>query len=195
MPRIDNTEFYNASLKKHKQNPLGLHWSSKERQNIRFEVFRKLLDKQLCRLRIVDAGCGFGDLYTYLEDKNSQALEYIGIDTHKKMVKIAQKSTGKKIIHADIISDILPRADYYLCSGAMNILEPFDTLLFIKKMIDASDKGVIFNLLQGERGDAIYNKQEPEKLQKNLAFFDGSIDLYDDYLEGDFTLHLKKRVL
>jgi len=193
MARMNNTQFYNASIKKYKKTAMGVHWASAERQLIRFEVFHALLKDELRFSTIVDAGCGFGDFYLYLESKNSLPLEYIGLDSHKKMVSIAKKATKQQVLHGDILRDVLPEADYYFCSGALNILEPFETILSIKQMLRYAHRGVVFNILKGEKDTSSYNKYMPHEMRTLLEFFQGKIEIIEDYLKGDFTVFLRKK--
>jgi SAM-dependent methyltransferase len=192
VPRVDNTKFYNLSIKNYKKTAQGVHWASRGRQYARFELFKRILGDLLPESSVVDAGCGFGDLYHYLKAEDLLPRHYIGVDSHAQMVSISRKDTNQTIIHADILHDEIPYADYYLCSGAMNTLEPFETILFIRRMIEHAHKGVVFNLLEGESRSGTYNKFKPAKLQELLAFFNGSIEIYDDYLHGDFTLFMQK---
>ncbi len=192
MPRVNNTEFYNHSISRYKMTPRGVHWASKERQELRFEVFKKLLGYKLERATVVDAGCGFGDLYLYLCESGIRPQKYIGLDVHAKMVKEAKKRTRQTILQTNILKEKLPYADYYLCSGAMNILERFETVLFIKQMLKFAEKGVIFNILKGKDYSDTYNKYEPEEMLKLLAFFEGEIEIIEGYLDDDFTVYMKK---
>lgn len=192
--RIDNTLFYNASIEKYKQTAKGLHWASKNRQIQRFKIFKTLLEDKLSKATIVDAGCGFGDLYHYLDSQKSLPLEYIGLDSHQKMVNIARVSTQQKILHLDVLTATLPEADYYLCSGALNILEPFETLLFIKQMLRHARKGIVFNILKGENSSATYNKSTPNEMKEILSFFEGDIEIIEEYLDDDFTVFMKKEI-
>ena len=194
MARVDNTVFYNASIEKYKQTAQGVQWASKSRQVARFEIFRNLLKDEISRASVVDAGCGFGDLYHYLKSQKSLPREYIGLDSHAKMVTIARASTQQKILHLDVLTSVLPEADYYLCSGALNILEPFETLLFIKQMLRYAKKGLIFNILKGENQSLTYNKFMPKDMQKKLSFFDGDIEIIEAYLDDDFTVFMKKKL-
>lgn len=192
--RIDNTLFYNASIDIYKHTARGLHWASKSRQVVRFEVFKNLLHDRLSELRIVDAGCGFGDLYHYLKSQKCLPLEYIGVDCHTKMVKIARESTNQKILHLDILTSSLPEADYYLCSGALNILDPFETVLFIKQMLRYAKKGLVFNILRGTKSSPTYNKSTPKEMQQILSFFEGDIEMIESYLDDDFTVFMQKKL-
>ena len=146
MPKIDSEKFYLSSLKKYGIDPKGVNWVSQETQELRFDMLIRMLPNTLNSL--VDAGCGFGDFYIYLQKKNIQCKKYIGIDSLHKMCTIATKNTKQEIILADVIKDKLPFAEYYVCSGAMNILNEFETYLFIKKCLEASQKAFIFIYLK-----------------------------------------------
>ncbi len=193
MPRVDNGKFYNLALSKYKRTARGVHWASKERQDIRFEKIYTLLGDKISESTVVDAGCGFGDLYHFLKVKNAVPKHYTGLDVHTKMVKIARKETAQTILHADVLHDKLPYADYYLSSGAMNLLYPFETQMFIQRMFDHSYKGVVFNILKGSSvEDDIYNKYTIEKLKKLLLPFKADIEICDDYLDDDLTIMMIK---
>ena len=192
MPRINNNKFYDLSIKRFKQTPQGLHWQSKQTQELRFEAILTILQPEIKQLSLVDAGCGFGDFYCYLHQEDSLPASYIGIDIHPKMVKIAKKRTKKTIIEANILTATLPEADYYVCSGAMNVLERFETTLFISQMLRFAKQGVIFNLLKGEDSSSTYNKYLPSEIRKQFSDFTGELQIIEGYLEDDFTVLLKK---
>jgi len=192
MARVDNTSFYNLSIKKYKKTAMGVHWASEARQTLRFKIFKHLLEKRLHESCIVDAGCGFADLYRYLKKEKVLPLEYIGLDSHPNMVKLARKSTKQRILHVDVLTAVLPQADYYICSGAMNLLEPFETLLFIKQMLRYANKGVLFNILKGDDDSDTYNKYLPQQMREALSFFSGDIEIIEDYLDDDFTVFMQK---
>ena len=67
MSRIDNEEFYAAAIKKHGDSSRGVHWNSVYSQEKRFEVLLSCIGGE--GYSIVDAGCGFGDLHTYLQKR------------------------------------------------------------------------------------------------------------------------------
>jgi len=191
MARVDNETFYDASLADHGFTAKGVHWRDKERQDIRFEVMTKLLGEKLHYSSVVDAGCGLGDLYDYWLRLNRKPKRYIGIDLHMKMVEYAKEKTQQTILCADIVKDTLPIADYYLCSGALNTLERFETIMAIKNMLRFSQKGLIFNILKGDNHSKTYNKYQPQKMKEQLSFFKGKMHLIDGYLEDDFTIYLE----
>ncbi|MCF6309485.1 MAG: class I SAM-dependent methyltransferase [Sulfurimonas sp.] len=190
MPRINNENFYSSAIEKHGTTAKGVNWHSQESQKIRFAIILDMLPDDLCPFTIADAGCGFGDLYTYmLKKKKAPPNKYIGIDSLIDMYSIASDKTGCEIIIADICKDTLPSADYYICSGAMNVLESFETHLFIRNCFLTCTKGFIFNVLHGNKKSETYNymtTEEIEQIAKDLGV--SHIELKDDYLEDDITV-------
>ncbi len=190
MSRVDNEKFYTAAIKKHGDSPKGVHWNSLYSQQKRFEILLSCIDDE--EFSIVDAGCGFGDLYGYLEKQGIKCSSYVGLDLSPSMVKIAKKKTGCEIYEADICRDVLPAADYYLCSGAMNILSRFDTYLFIRNCYGASKKGFAFNLLMGEDDSLVYNHFYPSELKQLFDELGAKTTVKKGYLKHDFTVFLEK---
>jgi len=191
--KIENRVFYKASLKKHKNDVKALHWNSKESQEIRFEIIDKLLPSNLEDATLVDAGCGFGDFYLYLQSKNHLPKNYIGLDVMPEMVCEAKKRTAQNIYKCDIIYEELPQADYYICSGAMNILSRFETHLFIQQCLKASNKAFIFNLLEGEDDSMVYNHFFPSEIKSLAKELKVRIEIIRGYMPYDFTTCLSKK--
>ena len=190
MSRIDNEIFYTAAIKKHGLSSRGVHWNSKHSQETRFDVLLSFIEEE--NFSLVDAGCGFGDLHTYLQDKKLLVKPYIGLDLSPAMVEIAKEKTGCDILEKDICRDALPEADYYVCSGAMNILNRFDTYLFISNCFKACTKGFVFNLLMGEDDSLVYNHFYPKELQNLFDELGASVHVKKGYLPHDFTVFMEK---
>jgi SAM-dependent methyltransferase len=189
MRKIENYEFYTSSLKKYGLDVKALHWNSDESQQIRFDTLLKLIPQDITTLNIADAGCGFGDLYLYMKKK---PLSYIGLETMKQMCQEARNRTGCKILHVNILRDTLPQADYYICSGAMNILSRFDTYLFIRRCVEHSKKGFIFNILQGEDESMVYNYFQPNEIKKMAEKLSLTCKIKTGYLERDMSIGFYK---
>jgi len=190
MSRIDNEKFYAAAIKKHGESSKGVHWNSLYSQQKRFEVLLSCIDDE--SFSIVDAGCGFGDFHNYLQEKAVCFSSYIGLDLSPSMVEIAKEKTGCEIHECDICRDLLPQADYYVCSGAMNILSRFDTYLFIRNCYEACTKGFVFNLLMGEDDSLVYNHFYPKELQSFFDELGAKATVKKGYLKHDFTVCLEK---
>ena len=189
MPRIDNEKFYTSAIEMYGTSAKGVNWHSKRTQEIRFDIILEMLPKDVNSFSIVDAGCGFGDFYNYMLKKKKTPRKYIGIDSLLDMYSIASEQTGCEIIIADITKDSLPRSDYYVCSGAMNTLNSFETHLFIQNCYSTCRDGFIFNILYGESDSETYNyltKDEISKIAKALHV--EYVIIKEGYLSNDITV-------
>jgi len=187
MPRIDSEKFYTSAIDMHGITAKGVNWTSKETQEIRFDVILDMLPNKINSL--VDAGCGFGDFYTYMNKKNRTPKSYIGIDSLIDMYSIASSNTAQEIIIADITKDKIPFAEYYVCSGAMNVLDKFETYLFMRNCFLACGTGFIFNILHGEDKSETYNYFSTCQIQniaKELKVT--HVQIKTDYLDNDITV-------
>lgn len=187
MPRIDSEKFYTSAINTYGVSAKGLNWTSKKTQEIRFDALLQLLPENIDS--IADAGCGFGDLYYYMIKKGKILKKYIGIDDLDVMSSIASNETGQEIITANIIKDVIPSADYYICSGAMNVLNTFETHLFIRNCFESSRIGFIFNALHGDKTSETYNYLSTEQIKQIAKSLDvPRIEFFQGYLENDITV-------
>ena len=193
MPRIDSEKFYESAINMHGVTAQGLNWSSKLKQELRFEVILELLPSHLKTLNIGDAGCGFGDFYLFMQKLQNEPLYYLGIDSLVDMYSIASDRTAQEILIADITKEPLPSMDWYICSGALNVLTKFESYQFISNCFKSSKKGFIFNTLYGDKKSETYNyltMQDIETLAKELNVRD--ITFKEGYIENDITLRFLK---
>jgi len=189
MPRIDSQKFYTSAIEMHGTTAKGVNWASKENQFLRFNAILKLLPEDISEFTLADAGCGFGDFYLYMYKKKKMPKEYLGIDSLIDMYSIASEKTGCEIIIADITKDELPQKDYYICSGALNVLTKFETNLFIQNCYNSSKKGFIFNALHGDKESETYNYLTTAEIQSIAkALHVEKISFLDGYLENDITV-------
>lgn len=189
MPRIVSEDFYNNAIKKHGLTPQGVCWLSYAHQQIRFDAICEMLPEDLSAFSLIDAGCGFGDFYSYLKNSGKLPGKYQGVDALDTMCAVAKQKTAQEILHADITNTELRVSDYVICSGAMNILTPFETHLFMKNCYKASRKAFIFNILCGEDCSQTYNYITRESLT-NIANRLGvrELRLREGYLDNDITV-------
>jgi len=190
MPRINTKTVHIADLQRDGVLPSGINWISKKNQEIRFKILLYLLPRDLSLMTIVDAGCGYGDLYPYMKRKNRLPKEYIGIDYLEDMFGIAREQTEySEIIIRDITDGPLPRADYYISSGALNITTKFETYLFIRNCFEACKSGFIFNSLHGDKVCNIYNYLSKNDIDSMANEFNvREVLIIDDYLEDCITV-------
>lgn len=193
MPKVDNEAFYLSSLQTHGETAEGVHWSSVETQEVRFRVLCAMLPENLAELSVVDAGCGFGDLYAYMEREGRRPASYLGLDVMPPMVEAARRRTGQEIRVCDILAEPLPEADVYLCSGAMNTMTREESRRFIERCLAASRLGFVFNLLKGWNTSAIYNLYLPREIRRLGQELEVDFQIQEGYLAGDFTVAFWRR--
>jgi SAM-dependent methyltransferase len=193
MPRIDSEKFYISALKKHGISSRGLNWFSDTNQSLRFSKILELLDEEMESAIIADAGCGFGDFYFYLQANSIFPKKYIGIDSLSEMCTIAKTKTNSTILNLDITKEVLPVADYYICSGALNVLTEFETHLFIQNCYKASKKAFVFNALFGDYTSETYNyltKEKINQIAKNLRVKE--VTFLEGYIDHDITVRFAR---
>jgi SAM-dependent methyltransferase len=193
MPRIDVHSFYRDCLEKHGETAEGLHFQCADTQIARFRVLREYLPEDLSGLSLVDVGCGFGDLYHYLQQQGGTPERYIGLDLHEHMVEVARRRTGCEIFQGDALQDPLPPADWYASSGALNTLTKEETRLFIERCWAAARQGFVFNLLRGLDWSETFNYRQPHEVEAWAAELGAEIAIADGYLHEDFTVALTRR--
>jgi trans-aconitate methyltransferase len=188
--------YFNNRVKNFGASTQALQWKSRQSQRIRFDViYNELLAS--CK-SIVDIGCGCGDFYDFLLEKNDPLhVSYKGIDISAQMICAAQKAYPSGTFMCLDINDILAnhKPDTVIASGLFNLRlhnhqnHVYDTL---SKLIQLADKQIIINFLseskpkQKDTDPFVYfNTQEivnyfSEKVK--------SIKVINQYLDNDTTL-------
>ena len=190
MKKINNHKFYKKVFDKYGVSARGVHWKSQETQYKRFEVLTSFIKEPISQVSIVDAGCGFGEYFNYLNLQNLHPKEYLGLDCEEHMVTICKERFDSKpsFLQRDIIKTSLPLKDYYICSGALNTLCLQDLKSFINNCYYASNKAFIFNYLNNESFVGISKAQ----LINICMELSSKIDFKDGYLHNDYTICLEK---
>ena len=189
MKKISNKLFYKKAIEEYGISAQGVHWNSKHTQYKRFEVITKFIKKDILNSSIIDVGCGFGEYYKYLKINNKLPKKYIGIDCEETMVSTCKKRLPyQEFIQQDILTNDLINADYYVCSGALNILNHNDFFLFIEKCFNASSKGFIFNFLKHHS----FNNIQVNDVMNFCLKYTTDVKTKDNYLNNDFTIFMVK---
>src|SRR5690606_683196 len=79
---------YRQAVERHGAGFEATLWLSKRGQRTRFAVIADMVD--LRDLRVLDAGCGNGDLCEFLHDHGVRFERYIGIDGMAEMIQQAR---------------------------------------------------------------------------------------------------------
>ena len=189
MARINQKTFYQENIDNYGTSACGVAWDSEQSQKRRFSAIFSSLG-EIKNDILVDAGCGFGDFYLYLKEKNALPKQYVGLDLCKPMVTEAKLRTGCKIKQCDILRQPLPLADWYVASGSMNLLTQLETQLFIQRCFEQSHKGLVFNLLEGKEQEGPFSYWKIDKIRKFCESLSKKVQIKEEYLDGDFTVIL-----
>lgn len=202
---------HKASIEQYGYQPQALFWSSREIQQIRFHKLCEILsikqNQQACS--VLDVGCGFGDLNTYLQQQGFDA-DYLGIDLSEDMVQSARfQHAGIQVQTGDLF-DLNPAAesyDYVFLSGALNEVVETDiegtaehkgryAKAVIARMYRTCRKGVAFNLLDARhawvRSRPDLQSFFPDEMVEYCRSFAHKVSWVDGYLDNDFTVYLYK---
>ncbi|MEA3384607.1 MAG: class I SAM-dependent methyltransferase [Campylobacterota bacterium] len=189
MKKLSNKVFYAKAIKEYGVSAQGVHWNSKYTQYKRFEVLTKLIKKDIKTSFIVDVGSGFGEYYHYLINNHKIPNKYIGVDCESNMVEISKKRfPNQEFYKQNILYDDLIKADYYISSGALNILTLEQCRIFIQRCYEHSLKGFIFNYLKSVTFTSIQQFEIIDICKEHCD----DITIKDDYLDNDFTIFMKK---
>jgi SAM-dependent methyltransferase len=126
-------------------------WGSREAQQRRFEVMHALVP--LHARRVVDLGCGEGDLLAHLLTMGVRPASYLGLDAMAPMLERARQRglPGARFEVADLLRDAeaIPAAapDVACMSGILNTMEPAEARDLVGRALEASRIGVVFNFL------------------------------------------------
>ncbi|MEA3352764.1 MAG: class I SAM-dependent methyltransferase [Campylobacterota bacterium] len=189
MKNISNKKFYQDAFIEFGVSAQGVHWQNKYTQYKRFEVITKLLKKDISSSTIVDAGCGFGEYYQYLSVNNKIPVSYAGIDIEKRMIKISKnRFPALDFYQKNILYEDCPNADYYISSGAMNIMKIDQIEIFITKCFENSNKGFVFNFLK----NITFNDVKQDEVIDICSSKTNNLKIKENYLDNDFTIFMVK---
>ncbi len=172
-------------------------WGSRETQLLRFEVLCRGLD--LSGKRVLDVGCGLGDLVPFLVGTGIADFHYTCVDISSGLIAEANRLHGGKdrvFIAGDLLDGLDPgRFDVIFCSGALT-LRIADNIAFaeamLRKMYALSDGVVAANFLstyvdyQAEK-DFHYEPEAIFSMARKLA---QRVNLFHDYPLYEFTIQI-----
>lgn len=187
-------DFFRVHVRLYGNDWRALGWHSRQTQFQRFAVLAEVGD--LHQQRVLDVGCGLGDLYGYLGKRNIW-VTYTGYDLVPEMVERASKRFPEaRFVVKDVLQGLGDEPfDYILCSGAFNI-NFGDNLVAIQRLLRemyaACTRGVAINFLSisDPRTDPIFYLYDPQVLLTYCQTFCPHVRVRQDYLPNDCTLYL-----
>ena len=112
-------DLYEGRLEKYGVNVKTMGWRDKAQQDLRFAVLAGI--GNLNNTTLLDVGCGFGDLYSYLVERGIM-VDYTGYDIAPKIIGAARDRHSELRLE---VNDILKersdeKFDYVVESGILN---------------------------------------------------------------------------
>lgn len=110
-------EYYRKNFARHGVSEESLGWT-KGKQEIRFHQLTRYFFLSGCSL--IDIGCGFGDLISYLDKRGISPKAYVGYDLVKEFLDVAsRKHAGQSVsfFEQNYLDVSSVKADYIVGSG------------------------------------------------------------------------------
>ena len=179
----------------HGHSPLGLDTSSEQALRVRYEALAEIAD--LRGLRVLEVGCGFGDLGAFLVERWGDSVDYTGVDISARMVeegRIAHPSL--RLLHGDLLDLAAePQFDVVLAQGIFYLLgEHAEPRFFemIAKMYSLARIAVGFctisNWAETQHPGEFY--ADPLRTLEFCRSLTPALSLRHEYLPNDFRIFL-----
>jgi SAM-dependent methyltransferase len=176
--------------------PEALGWT-KNRHVLRYHVL--LEPWRLTTERLLDFGCGFGDMYAYCREQYP-GVRYEGIDLNPALVAIGRERYPDAGLSArNVLSDGLDgRWDVIVASGVFNY-RLADNWRFVETMFELfakhADTGFAANFLSDRvdfRLDDTFHA-DPVRLLALAYRYSNRVILRNDYMPFEFTVYVDLR--
>ena len=196
-------EPYREAVERFGPGFLATLWSSRDSQQLRFDVMINLAGFEGCT--VLDAGCGPGDFAAYLLKHNVGFSRYVGIDAMPEMIAEATRRELPRCEFrvADLVHDQQPlheaQPDWVCISGMLNTMDEVTARQVVSAAYHAATQGVIFNFLS-DRTHTRWTRYRtgPARRFNTVNWLEWSLDLTSrvtftqDYLDGhDATIMLR----
>ncbi len=173
--------YYSSRIKEHGATPKGVDWNSEESQHLRFKQLLKIISEEEVNFSILDYGCGFGSMYSFMK-ANYSSFDFHGFDISSEMI-----SEAKRLHPLATWTTALEEHsfDFVVASGIFNVrLKNKDEdwkkyiLETLQTMNRISKKGFSFNILT--------SYSDKEYMRDYLFYADPAF--FFDYCKKEFSL-------
>ena len=142
----------NYLLRKYGVSPKVLGYVKNEGE-VRFKALTQI--GEMRGSRILDVGCGFGDLLPYLNKLNREPLSYLGVDINQSFIDIARERHAQEENASFLCKDIQESPvkreyDWVLSCGVFNYKSYVDRQFIVRmltRMYNISSKGVAVDFI------------------------------------------------
>jgi len=193
-------DYYAAKLAYYGATPRGVDWSCTTTQQLRFAQLLRICPTN-APFSLVDLGCGYGALATFLVKHWSAAsVEYLGIDLSSEMVRRGRRRHPDNCRVRFVVGrNVLEPSDYVVASGIMNVTVGFSPLTwerFVSTMLfdmhRMSKVGFAVNFLKKpgrpSQPGQLYCTTPGKWARFCEQELGRSIEILDDYGLQEFTL-------
>lgn len=150
-PTSDYLAPYREALATHGAGFAATLWRSEDAQRVRFDALEALLP--LRDRRVIDIGCGQGDLLVHLRDRDRPPSAYVGLDAMPAMIEHARSRAlpDARFEVADVLRDDAPLraadAEVACLSGTLNTMDDATARRLVSIALANVRIGVVFNFL------------------------------------------------
>lgn len=172
----------------------ALGWRDEESQIVRFKALAEVAD--LNNHSVLDAGCGYGDLYNYLKGLYPGLGNYCGIEQIPELLDEAMRRcpdlAATAFISGNFMIRRLPLMDYALACGSLNYSssDPHFIYKAISRLYDSCTKGLAFNILSKIPSNNLLIAYRPEEIRHYCLTLSRKVVLKNDYTDDDFTIFM-----
>lgn len=147
---MDIKQVYKEYAEKGNDSAQQLGWNNLETQDAYMKLMVKLVNDHvpLAGKTVHDAGCGYGDLITYLEKAwgSLGISSYVGTDLMDASVTEAKKRHGAyHFFQRDLLREEVPEADVTICMGALAFHKANDAETLLERLWAKSRLALAFN--------------------------------------------------
>ena len=170
---------------------LALGWLTDHDQQIRFKALAEIAN--LYNKTVLDAGCGYADLFSFLSADN-KLLHYYGVEQIPELITHAETRHGRlpnvSLLSGNFMMADLPIADYVFASGSLNYGNSDAGYIFkaITRLYEHCRLGLAFNLLCQVSGNGLIIAYDPELILSYCQSLSENVVLKTDYADEDFTI-------
>ena len=169
---MDIKQVYREYAEKGLDSAQQLGWNNLETQAQYMTLMVDLVHKHLpLQGKMVhDAGCGYGDLITYLEKAVGHApiASYVGTDLMEASIEEAKKRhPAYHFFQCDLLKDSVPKADVTICMGALAFHKSAEAMTLLERLWNASEQALAFNCWW-DLTPAYVGHWDAQKLQKRV---------------------------
>ncbi len=198
-PRDEIRNHYEHRIREDLDSYAVLDWASSQSQRKRFAVLVEQVD--LNGRSLLDVGCGLGDLYAYLRQRELD-VDYTGVDLLERMsAEARRRNPGGSFVTADPFGQANPFGrdsfDVVFCSGIFN-LNLGNNLQFLpvaaSRLMEITSALCVVNLLHARAADKEdrYFYYDPAAVKAMWQPLAENVRVVEDYLPNDFTLIARK---